>query len=237
MIRKKSVGATGSSVDDGGVSCQHEIPVLKGILWYSMDMKIHRAAAFAAKIGVHKNTVKAWSPKGKLPDRRTPAGHRHCTEADVDRYFGVERAPGAGCTVVHCRVSRRAQGDDLRSQQQAMETFRLGAGLAVDEWPTEIGSGLDFQRPVFRALMERIGNREPGLLSGAHEDRLCRFGFDWFAYFAESHGCEIRVVNQPSLSLQAEWVEDLMAVVHTFSGRLPGLHRYRKQIKAAAVDG
>ena len=26
-----------------------------------MDMKIHRAAAFGAKIGVHKNTVKAWS--------------------------------------------------------------------------------------------------------------------------------------------------------------------------------
>ena len=56
-------------------------------------MKIYRAAAFAAKIGVHKNTVKAWSLKGKLPDRRTPAGHRYYTEADVDRYFGVERAP------------------------------------------------------------------------------------------------------------------------------------------------
>ena len=200
-------------------------------------MKIHRATAFAAKIGVHKNTVKAWSLKGKLPDRRTPADHRYYTEANVDRYFGVERAPGSGRTVVYCRVSNRAQGDDLRSQQQAMETFRLGAGLAVDEWLTEIGGGLDFRRPVSRALMERIGKRELGLLLVAHEDRLCRFGFDWFAYFAESHGCEIRVVNQPSLSPQAEWVEDLMAVVDSFSGRLPGLRRYRKQIKAAAVDG
>ena len=139
---------------------------------------------------MHKNTVKAWSLKGKLPDRRTPAGHRYYTEADVDRYFGVERASEAGRTVVYCRVSNRAQGDDLRSQQQAMETFCLGAGLAVDEWLTEIGDGLDFQRPVFRALMDRIGKREPGLLLLAHEDRLCRFGFDWFAYFAESHGCE-----------------------------------------------
>ena len=58
-------------------------------------------------------------------------------------------------------------------------------------------------RHLFRALMERIGNREPGLLLVAHEDRLCRFGIDWFAYFAEPHGCEIRVVNQPSLSPQA----------------------------------
>ncbi len=45
------------------------------------------------------------------------------------------------------------------------------------------------------------------------------------------------MVNQPSLSPQAEWVEDLMAVVHTFSCRLYGLHRYRKQIREVAVDG
>jgi len=200
-------------------------------------MKIYRAAAFAAKIGVHKNTVKAWSLNGKLPARRTPAGHRHYTEADVDRYFGVERVSEPGRTVVYCHVSRRAQGDDLRSQRQAMETFCLGAGLAVDEWLTEIGSGLDFRRPVFRVLRDRIGKRAPGLLLVAHEDRPCRFGFDWFAYFAESHGCEIRVVNQPSLSPQAEWVEDLMAVVDSFAARLPGLRRYRKQIREAAIDG
>ena len=118
-----------------------------------------------------------------------------------------------------------------------MEAFCLGAGLAVDDWLTEIGGGLDFQRPVFRALMERIENRELGLLLVAHKDRLCRFGFDWFAYFAETHGCEIRVVNQPSLSPQAELVEDLMAVVHTFSCRLYGLRRYRKQIREAVSDG
>ena len=107
----------------------------------------------------------------------------------------------------------------------------------MDEWLTEIGGGPDFQRPVFRALRERIENREVGLLPGAHEDRPYRFGFDGFAYFAESHGCEIRVVHQPSLSPQVEWVEDWMLVMRTFSGRLPGLRRYRKQIKAAAVDG
>ncbi|MXZ40427.1 MAG: IS607 family transposase [Caldilineaceae bacterium SB0666_bin_21] len=200
-------------------------------------MKVYRAAAFADKIGVHKNTVKSWSGSGKLSDRRPPAGHRHCTDADVDRHFGVKRKDGKGRrTVVYGRVSRRAQRDDLRSQQQAMETFCPGAGLAVDEWRTEIG-GMNFQRPVFRTLMEWIEHRELGLLPVAHQDRLCRFGFDGFSYFAETHGCEIRVVNQPSLSPPADLVEDLMAVVHTFSCRPYGLRRYRKQIREAAVDG
>ena len=111
-------------------------------------MKIYRAAAFAAKIGVHKNTVKAWSLNGKLPARRTPSGHRYYTDADVDRFFGVERdPPELGRTVVYCRVSSRTQRDDLWLQLQAMETFRLGAGLAVDAWRPEIGGGPDFRGP------------------------------------------------------------------------------------------
>ena len=56
-------------------------------------------------------------------------------------------------------------------------------------------------------------------------------------YFADRHGCGIRVVNQPSLSPQAELVEDPVAVVRTFSCRLHGLRRYRRQIREAATDG
>ena len=198
-------------------------------------MKIHRAAAFAQDWGSQEHG-QSWSRSGKLPDRRTPSGHRHCTDADVDRW--VERdTDAAGSTVVYRRVSSRAQQDDLRSQQQAMETFCPGAGLAVDEWLSEIGGGLNFKQPVFRALMTRIERRELDLLLIAHQDRLCRFGFDWFEYLADPHGCGIRVVHQPSLSPQAELVENPVAVVHAFSGRLSGLRRYRRQIREAATDG
>ncbi|MYC62289.1 MAG: hypothetical protein F4X16_05570 [Caldilineaceae bacterium SB0661_bin_34] len=129
-------------------------------------MNIYRAAVFAAKIGVHKNTVKVWSLNGQWPDRHTPVSHRHCTDADM------ERVSEPGRTVVYGRVSSRAQRDDRRSQQQAMETFCLGADLAMDKGLTEIGGGLDFQRPVFRSLMERMENRELGLLPVARKDSL-----------------------------------------------------------------
>ena len=85
-----------------------------------MDMKIHRAAACAAKIGVHKNTVKAWSLKGKRP-----AGHRHGTDASV------ERVSEAGRTVVHGCVSRRVQGDDLRRNRRR---WRRSAWGRVWRW-------------------------------------------------------------------------------------------------------
>ncbi|MXZ25622.1 MAG: hypothetical protein F4Y80_12345 [Caldilineaceae bacterium SB0665_bin_21] len=113
-----------------------------------------------------------------------------------------------------------------------MEAYCLGAGVAVDEWRSEIGGGLDFKRPVFLALMERI---EEWAIT--HRDRLTRFGFDWFEHFAKQHGSTLTVVNQASLSPRAELVEDLMAIVDTFSGRLSGLRACHKQIQEDTTNG
>ena len=58
------------------------------------------------------------------------------------------------------------------------------------------------------------------LPSGQRYDRLVRFGFDLLNHISRENGCEIVVVNQESLSPEQEMVEDLLAIVHTFSYRL-----------------
>ena len=50
-------------------------------------------------------------------------------------------------------------------------------------------------------------------------------------HLARGQGCEFVVVNQESLSPEQEMVEDLLAIVHSFSCRLYGMHQYKKQIK------
>ncbi|WP_074313154.1 recombinase family protein [Micromonospora cremea] len=67
----------------------------------------------------------------------------------------------------------------------------------------------------------------------AHQDRLARFGFDYLAHEARVAGCAIIVASQESWSPREEMVQDLLAVVDTFSGRLYGLRSYEKQLKAA----
>ena len=79
--------------------------------------------------------------------------------------------------------------------------------------------------------MSRIQTSEINKLLIAHKDRLVRFGFDYFDFMAKENGCEIVVVNQESLSPQQEMVEDLMSIIHTFSCRLYGLQKYKKEIK------
>ena len=79
--------------------------------------------------------------------------------------------------------------------------------------------------------MSRIATGDIKTLLVAHKDRLCRFGFDFFEHMATENGCEIKVVNQESLSPQQEMVEDLMAIINIFSCRLYGLRKYKKKIK------
>ncbi len=113
-----------------------------------------------------------------------------------------------------------------------MEMFCLNAGIAVTEWVTEIGGGMNFKRKKFTRLIDRIADGCVERLVVAHKDRLTRFGFDLIAHVADRNGCQITVANTESLSPQQELVEDLLAIVHTFSCRLYGLRRYEKQIKA-----
>ena len=107
----------------------------------------------------------------------------------------------------------------------------------MDEWLSEVGGGLHCKRKMFLSLRERIEKRKIAHLPIARRDRPTRFSFDRFKPVAQQHGCTNTVVNQESPSPQEEMVEDLMAVVPTFSCRLYGLRPYRKQIRDVAHHG
>jgi putative resolvase len=191
--------------------------------------KIYRINEFAKRIGRATSTIRRWEREGKLTARRLPSGQRYFDESDVRAMLGG--APEKRLTVVYCRVSSAGQRDDLASQVKAMEQYCRAGAIAVDEWIQEVGGGMNFRRKRFLAMIERIQRGEIERILIAHKDRLVRFGFDLLDHLSREHGCEIVVVNQESLSPEQEMVEDLLAIVHTFSCRLDGMRKYRKQIK------
>lgn len=193
--------------------------------------KIYRISEFAKRVGKSPCTLRRWDREKRLVAKRSKSGHRYYDEMDVRKALGIEPRDEHKKNVVYCRVSSKGQRDDLKSQIKAMESFCLNSGISVDEWIDEVGGGMNFKRKKFLDVIERIERGEIVKLLVAHKDRLGRFGFDFFDSFAMSHGCEIIVVNQTSLSPQQEMVEDLMAIIHTFSCRLYGLRKYKKDIK------
>lgn len=191
--------------------------------------KIYRIGDFAKRLGRSTSTIRRWEREGKLQSKRLASGHRYFDESDVRRVLGFE--PDAKKTVVYCRVSGTSQKNDLKSQREAMETFCLHAGIPVDEWIEEIGGGMNFKRRKFLKLVDEIIRGEVNHVIIAHKDRLMRFGFDLFSHLAAENGCRITIANQQSLSPEREMVEDLLAIVHTFSCRLYGMRKYQKIIK------
>ncbi|MFD4761898.1 IS607 family transposase [Streptomyces sp. NPDC058439] len=197
---------------------------------------MYRISEFAQRVGRSASTVRRWEREGRIAPQRV-SGQRYFTDADVRQVLQPGFDESARQTIVYCRVSSPGQKDDLASQVRAMEEFCRGRGLAVDQWICEVGGGMNLQRKKFLALMDAIERGEVGTLVIAHEDRLARFGFDYLEHVATKNGCTIVVANQESLSPQEEMVQDLLAIVHTFSCRLYGLRRYEKALKDELAGG
>lgn len=195
-------------------------------------MNTYSIGEFARLAGVTVKTLQRWDRQGRLTPARTPTNRRVYTDAHLAQATG-RRRPVNRTSVVYCRVSSQAQKPDLKNQRLRLEEFCIAKGLAVDEWIEEVGGGLNFKRPKFLRLFDRIISGEIACLVIAHKDRLARFGFDLLRHLCETHDCELIVMNTESLSPEREMVEDLMAITHCFSARLYGLRNYKKQLKQA----
>ena len=195
--------------------------------------KIHRIPQFGARVGRSAHPLRVMDRNGTFPARGNATGRRYHTETDARRFPGEGDVAPQGLTMVCCRMSGRGQQDDLKRPVSAMEAYGPGADVAVDEWLSEVGGGLDFKRKVFLSLRERIEKREIAHLPVAHRDRLTRFGFDWFEHFAAA----------PSRRQPGKFVAP-RGDGRGFDGRRPcvsyrlyGLCPYRKQIRDAAHHG
>jgi predicted site-specific integrase-resolvase len=181
------------------------------------------------------STVRRWEAEVRIRARRLPSGQRYFDGSDVRSVLQPGFDAGRRKVVVYCRVSSPGQKSDMASQMAAMQQFCLARGLAVDEWISEVGGGMDLRRKKFLALMDAVDRGEVATLVVAHTDRLARFGFELLEYVAARGDCEVVVVNQESLSPWQELVEDLLAIVRAFSCWLYGLRRYEKELEGAGL--
>jgi len=194
---------------------------------------VYRIGEFAERVGRSVSTVRRWEAEGRIEARRLPSGQRYFDDSDVRKVLQPGFDASQRKVVVYCRVSSPGQKDDLAGQVSAMQQFCLARGLAVDEWISEVGGGMNLRRERFLALMDAVDRGEVATLVVAHRDRLARFGFDFLEHMAARGGCEVIVANQEAMSPQRELVEDLLAVVDTFSCRLSGLRRFGKELEGA----
>ena len=180
------------------------------------------------------NTLQKWDRKGLLKAYRSLTNRRYYTHEQYLRYRGFISSE-QGKTIAYARVSSPAQKRDLVMQKEALRAYCLDHAIKVDQWVEDVGSALNYKRKGFNQVIGDIELGHVKRLIIGYEDRLVRFGYDWFESFCERHGTEIVVTNGESFSPEQELVKDLLAIVTVFSARLHGLRSLKNAIRAAAL--
>jgi putative resolvase len=189
-----------------------------------------RIGIAASMMGVCPRTIRRWDAVGKITCIRTPGGHRRISLAiiegqQVHETRLDEETKGSGAAV-YCRVSsheQKAKGD-LDRQVATATRHCMKMGLGKPAVLTDVGSGLNATRPGLARLCKQVESGRVRTVVVSFKDRLTRFGFEYLRRYFASHGASIVVARQPATrSMQDELVEDLIAIVTSFSGRVHGM--------------
>ena len=191
---------------------------------------MYTASKFAQLVGVTVKTLQRWDREGRLKALRTSTNRRYYTDKHLNEVLARPETPKK--TVCYSQ----AQRNDLKNQREVLEQFLLTKGIANAEFISEIGRGLDFNRPLFLNLIFDIIDHRVERLIVAHKDRLARFGFDLIKSLCDKVGCELLVLSQERLSPEQEMVQDLLSIADCFSSRLYGLRNYKRELKKAIAS-
>jgi predicted site-specific integrase-resolvase len=151
---------------------------------------------------------------------------------------GENETPGDAGTAVYCRVSSHEQKTkgDLDRQVQVTVEHCTASGACKPEVYTDVGSGLNARRGGLKRLCKAIERGRVQRVVVTFKDRLTRFGFGYLDRYFKSHGASITVLRQMATrSMHEELVDDLIAIVTSFSGRVHGMRGHHGS-KVNSVD-
>jgi predicted site-specific integrase-resolvase len=132
----------------------------------------------------------------------------------------------------YARVSNTGQKDDLKNQIEFLRNYVNGKGVILDDVITDIGSGLNYKRKKWNALLDDVMSGNVDTIYVTYKDHFVWFGYDWFERLAIKFNTKIIALNNPDLSPNEELTEDLISIIHVFSCSIYGFRKYKKQIES-----
>ena len=169
-----------------------------------------KLAEWARANGVHPQTAYRWFRQGTMP---VPA--RRLSSGTILVEAPAGRPPGRA--VLYARVSAHDQRADLDRQVARLTAWATGKGIAAAEVVTEVGSGLNGNRPRLKRL---LADPTVATIVVEHRDRLARFGVEYLQAALAAHGRRIRVAEEGETT--DDLVRDLLDALTSCCARLYG---------------
>jgi len=194
-----------------------------------MSERLLRPKEACRVLGVSYVTLRRWIKEGKIRAVQTLGGKYRIPESEVKRILsGVEAREIRAA--IYARVSSSDQKSDLERQIQHLTQYCSAKGYRVVDVLSDVTSGLKTNRRGLQKLFNYIVNKQVDVVVVTYKDRLTRFGFEYLEYFFKQYGVRIDVIygEEPKEAYQ-ELVEDLLAVVTSFAGKLYGMRSHKKK--------
>jgi len=187
-----------------------------------LDSKFVPARVIQKRYAIHERTLRNWADGGKLRHVRYHGdeGRRLYDYAHVRELLGdVEPTAAPEQCIVYARVSSAHQKEDLDRQ-----CADLKQAFPTHELVCDIGSGLNFNRKGFKAILERSLSGMVKEVVVMHKDRLCRFGAELVEFILARSGTKLVVHGKEAgTNDTSELADDLLAVTTVFVARHNGL--------------
>ena len=113
---------------------------------------------------------------------------------------------------------------DLDRQIEKIKLFAIDHNVQNLCILSDIGSGLNDNRRKLQKLLSMVQNGEVNRIFINYKDRLTRFGFNYIKRICDFHDVQIIIVSEEidHKSDSEELAEDIIALIHSFSGKLYG---------------
>ena len=194
-------------------------------------MKYYSAKTVTQILGVTAQTLRNWDKEGKLkPSYVKSNGYRYYSEESILSYTQERKTKKNLNVVGYARVSSKKQTDDLERQVNNLKEY-LSNKYDNFDIITDIGSGINYNKPGLLKLIEKINRKEVDLIVVLYKDRLLRFGFELVEHFANLNNVKIEVLDKLDKTQDEELVEDLVQIITVFSCKIQGKRKSKtKQI-------
>jgi len=191
--------------------------------------RLLRPKEACSRLGISYSTLRRWVKEGRIRAVQTIGGRYRIPESEVRRLLSGGEAREARA-IIYARVSSSDQRSDLERQIQYLTQYCTAKGYRVVDVLSDVASGLNTERRGLLKLFSYVVNRQVDVVVVTYRDRLARFGFEYLEYFFKQYGVRIEIVlgEEPKDAYQ-ELVEDLIAIVSSFAGKLYGLRSRRKK--------
>ena len=182
------------------------------------------------RLGISFITLKRWIYSGKIRAVKTPTGRWMIPESEIERIISGREGVKEIRAIIYARVSSLDQKGDLNRQIEYLTQYCSAKGYKVVDILSDIASGLKTSRRGLLKLFNYVVNKQVDVVVVTYKDRLTRFGFEYLEYFFKQFGVRIEVIYGEELKdAYQELVEDLLAIVTSFAGKLYGMRSHKRK--------